>query len=182
MLPLLDVQSEWVMLCWCKVIPLKYGSALCGRAISVWHNLFVFYQSILQHEIGGISRLTLWRCWLHSCRMFILLAEYGLVHRGDCINRDMSFLLWSSFCMAESWARRLSLCLACKPFLGLCACTQTGRRCMSVVATGSLSLFTNRADRRSQISSLDSWCTTHVRKTHDVVHRYVLLVSNSDML
>ena len=28
-------------------------------------------------------------------------------------------------CMAESWARRLSLFLACKPFPGLCACTQT---------------------------------------------------------
>ena len=30
--------------------------------------------------------LTLWRCWLHRCWMFILLVEYGLVHRGDCIN------------------------------------------------------------------------------------------------
>ena len=58
---------------------------------------------------------------------------------------DMLFLFWSSFCMAESWARRLSLFLACKPFPGLCACTQTGRWCTSVVAIRSLSLFTNRA-------------------------------------
>ena len=94
----------------------------------------------------------------------------------------MLFLFWSSFCMAESWARRLSLCLACKPFPGLCACTQTGRWCVSVVAIRSLSLFTDRADRRSQISSLDSWCATRVSKTLDVVHRYALLVSNSDML
>ena len=36
-----------------------------------------------------ISWLTLWRCWLHSCRMFILLVEYGLVHRGDCINCEI---------------------------------------------------------------------------------------------
>ena len=39
---------------------------------------------------------------------------YGLVHRGDCINCEMSFLFRSSFCVAESWVRRLSLCLACK--------------------------------------------------------------------
>ena len=78
--------------------------------------------------------------------MFILLVEYiyGLVHRGDCINGDMLFLFWSGFCMAETWAHRLSLCSACKPFPGLCACTRT------VVAIRSLSLFTNRD------SSLDS--------------------------
>ena len=33
--------------------------------------------------------------------------------------------------------------------------------------------------RCSQISSLNSWCATRVSKTHDVVHRYALLVSNS---
>ena len=49
---------------------------------------------------------------------------------------DMLFLFWSGFCMAESWARRLSLNLACKPFPGLCACTRTGRRCASVVVIG----------------------------------------------
>ena len=181
MLPLFDVQLEPVMLCRCKVIPLKYGSfvrpcrSLCGRTYS-----FSFYWSNFLHETGGIFWLTLWRCWLHSCRMFILLGECGLVHRGDCI--DMLFLFWSGFYMAESWARRVSLCLACKPFLGLCACTRTGRWCASVVAIRSLSLFTNRADRRSQISSLNSWCATRVSKTLDVVHRYARLVSNSDML
>ena len=90
---------------------------------------------------------------------------------------DMSFLFWSGFCMAESWVCRLSLCLACKPFPGLCACTRTGRWCASVAAIRSLSLFTNRADRRSQISSLNSWCATRVSKTLGVVHRYALLVS-----
>ena len=35
--------------------------------------------------------LTLWRCWLHSCGMFSLLAEYGLVHRGDCINCEACY-------------------------------------------------------------------------------------------
>ena len=72
--------------------------------------------------------------------------------------------VWFGFCTAKSWARRLSLCLACKPFPGLCACTRTGRWCASVVAIRSLSLFTNRADRRSQINSLDSWCATRVSK------------------
>ena len=147
--------------------------------ISVQHNLFSTDLFFL-HEIGGTSRLTLWRCGLHSCWMFILLVEYGLVHWGDCINWDMSFLFWSGFCMAESWAIRLSLWLACKPFLGLCACTQTGWWCVSVVAVGTL--FTDWADRCSQISSLDSWCTTRISKTLDVVHRYALLVSKSDML
>ena len=93
---------------------------------------------------------------------------------------DMSFLFWSGFCMAESWVCRLSLCLACKPFPGLCACTQTSQWCTSGVVTRSLSLFTNWADRCSQISSLDFWCATRVSKTLDIVHRYPLLVSNSD--
>ena len=48
--------------------------------------------------------------------MFIWLIEYGLVPMDDCGLSDMSFLFWSGFCMAESWARRLSLSLACKPF------------------------------------------------------------------
>ena len=92
----------------------------------------------------------------------------SLVPRADCKLWDMLFLFWSGFCMAESWARRLSLCLACKPFPGLCACTWIGRWCASVVAIRSFSLFTNRADRRSQINSLDSWCATRVSKTLEV--------------
>ena len=51
----------------------------------------VSYRSMLLHEIGGISWLTLWRCWLHSCRMLRLLVEYGLVHRGDCINCETCY-------------------------------------------------------------------------------------------
>ena len=54
--------------------------------ISARHKVLVSYRSIFLHEIGGISRLTLWRRWLHSCRMLLLLVEYGLVHRADCIN------------------------------------------------------------------------------------------------
>ena len=125
-----------------------------------------------------IMALTLWRCWLHSCRMFILLVEYGLVHRGDCINCEtchfcFDSVLYGRVLGAQTFAR--------KPLPGLCACTRTGQWCTSVVAIRSLSLFTNRADRRSQMNSLDSWCTTHVSKTLDV-HRYALLVSNSNML
>ena len=116
-----------------------------------------------------------------TLEMFILCLSnvhfirlYGLVHRGDGKLWDMSFLFWSGFCMVESWACRLSLCLACNPFPGLCAWTWTGRWCASVVATRSLSLFTNPADRCSQFSSLHSWYTTCVSKTLDVVHGYML--------
>ena len=173
------------MLCRYKVIPLKvWVLCQCGRTDLCAAELIclVPYRSIFLYEIGGILWLTLWRCWLHSCRMFILLVEYGLVHRGDCINCETCYFCWSGFCMAESWARRLWLCLTCKPFPGLCACTRTGRWCASVVVIRSLSLFTNQADRRSLINSLDSWCATRISKTLDVVHRYALLVSNSDML
>ena len=142
----------------------------------------VSYRSMFLHEIGGISWLTLWRCWLHSCGMFILLVEYGLVHRGDCINCETCYFCFDLAFVWPSLGRADFHCLACKPFPGLCACTRTGRWCASVVATGSLSLFTNRAARRSQFNSLDSWCATRVSKTLDVVHRYALLVSNSDML
>ena len=104
----------------------------CGRADLCAAQLISFCRSMFLHEIGGRSWLTLWRCWLHSCRMFILLIEYGLVHKGWlCKLWDMLFLFWSGFCMAESWVCRLSLCLACKPFPGLCACTRTGRTCGS---------------------------------------------------
>jgi len=148
--------SVWVMLCQCKVIPLKYGSfvwpyrSLCNTIYLLPTYLF-FY--------GGISWLTPWRCWLHSCWMFILIVEYGLVHWGDCINCETHY-----FCF--------DLCLSCKPFLGVC--TQTGRWCMSVVATRSLYLFTDRADSCSQISSLDSWCTACLSKTLDLVQGYML--------
>ena len=171
------------MFCLSDALPLQsYPSkvwVLCqgGRAYLCTAQLMCFYRYIFLHEIGGILSLTLWRCWLHSCRMFILLVEYGLVLSKMW---DRVFLFWSGFCMAESWARRLSLCLACKPFPGLCACTRTGRWCASVVAAMSLSLYTNQADSRSQINSLDSWCATRVSKTLEVVYRYALLVSNSD--
>ena len=47
----------------------------------------------------------------------ILLVEYVLVPRADCKLWDMLFLFWSGFCMAESWARRLSLCWAFRVFV-----------------------------------------------------------------
>ena len=61
----------------------------CGRATQLI--CLVSYRSMFLHEIGGISWLTLGRCWLHSCRMFILLVQYGLVHRGDCINCETCY-------------------------------------------------------------------------------------------
>ena len=190
MLPLLDVQLEWCFAELNGYPSVGYGSfvrpcrSLCGITylfsflpiyFSTWNRWYISHRDT-QREC-----LTFWRCWLDSCRMFILLVEYGLVHRWLYKLWDMLllFLFWSGICMAESWTRRLSLCLACKPFQGLCACTRTGRRWTSVVAIRSLSLFTNRADRRSQINSLDSWCATRVSKTLDVVHWYGLLVSTA---
>ena len=131
----------------------------CGRAdpCAAYLICFVPYRSNFLHEIGGLLRLTLWRCWLHS---IVKCSFYSNVHFTSWIwfsaqgwlykLRDMLFLFWSGFCMAESWARRPSLCLACKPFPGLCACTRTGRWCASVVAIRFLSLFTKRADRRTR--------------------------------
>ena len=156
------------MLCRYKVIPLKvWVLCQCGRTDLCAAELIclVPYRSIFLYEIGGILWLTLWRCWLHSCRMFILLAEYGLVHRGDCINCETfrsfvrSFVRSFCFCLMSSDAKSIlgtiykvslfwiyhwdisvliRLCLACKPFPGLCACTRIGRRCASVVAIRSL--------------------------------------------
>ena len=40
----------------------------CGRAYLSVAQLICFYRSVFLHEIGGMSWLTLWRCWLHSCR------------------------------------------------------------------------------------------------------------------
>ena len=77
--------SVGVMLCRCKRLSLSRVWFLCATVqISVRHNYVsdhqVSYRSLFLHEICGILWLTLWRCWLHSCRMFILLVEYGLVH------------------------------------------------------------------------------------------------------
>ena len=56
-----------------QVIPLKY--VCCGRlcrSLCGITYLFQVYRSNFLHEIGGILWQTLWRCWLHSCRKFIL--------------------------------------------------------------------------------------------------------------
>ena len=112
--------SVWVMLCRCKVIPLKYGSF-----VSVAVQKTYLFSADLFFYMKSVVWLTLWICWLHSCRMFILLVEYGLVHRGDCINCETCYF---SFDPAFKWR------LACNPFPGLCACTRTGRWCASIVA------------------------------------------------
>ena len=163
--------------CHCWMFSLSDALLMQSYSSKVWFRLvwpcrsllgttcFFFNRSIFLHEIGGISWLTLWRCWLHSCRMFILLVEYGLGHRGVCINWDMSFLFWSGFRMTESWARRLSLCLACKPFPGLCACTRTkdykykdgsSRKALTYLLTGSL-LYTKWGSSGAQRSKRNSW-------------------------
>ena len=161
-LPMQNYPSKVWVLCQCGI---TYLFSFLPIYVSTWNRWY-------------IMAITLWRCWLHSCGMFSLLVEYGFSTKGWSYKLwDVLFLFWSPFCVAEFWARRLSLYLACKPFPGLCTCTRTGRWCASVVAIRSLSLFTNRADRRSQIISLDSWCATRVSKTLDVVHSRICSAS-----
>ena len=76
--------SVWVMLCRCKVIPLKVW-VLCQCGITYLFSFLPIYVSARNRW------LTLWRCWLHSCGMFSLLAECGLMHRGDCINCEACY-------------------------------------------------------------------------------------------
>ena len=83
--------------------------------------------------------------------MFILLVEYGLVHKGDCINCETCYFCFDP---AFVWPNLGRADFRVKAFPGLCACTRTGRCCASVVTIRSL--FTNRADRRSQLNSLNS--------------------------
>ena len=65
----------------------------CGRADLCAAQLICFYRSMFLHKIGGILWLTLWRCRLHSCRMFNLLAKYGLVHRGGVIVETVRYVV-----------------------------------------------------------------------------------------
>ena len=87
--------------------PSKVWFLCVAVQISVRHNLFVSFRSIFLHEIGGISWLTFRRCSLHICQMFILIAEYGFVHRGGCINCETRYLcvdpafVWSSLGRAD---------------------------------------------------------------------------------
>jgi len=98
--------------CWMFILsntsPMQsYPSKVWFLCVAVQSLLFVFYRSVFLYEIGGISWLTLWRCWLHSCRMFIIIVEYGLVHRGNCINcetRNFCFdpaFVWPSLGRAD---------------------------------------------------------------------------------
>ena len=60
--------------------------------------------------------------------MFILLVEYGLVHRGDCINCETCYFCFDPAFVSPSLGRADFhsgfKCLACKPFPGLCACPE----------------------------------------------------------
>ena len=110
---LLDQCWVWEMLCWCKIIPQKYGSFVWPCiSPAVRHN---FCRSIFLHEIGGISWLTmcLLKCCLHSCRMFLLIVEYGLVHRSDYQLWDtLISVLIRLLCGRVLRAQTFSLCLS----------------------------------------------------------------------
>ena len=86
-----------MLCCHCWMFSLSDALPMQSYPSKVWVlcqcgiTYLISFLPMFLHEIGGILWLTLWRCWLHSCRMFILLVEYGLVHRGDCINCERCY-------------------------------------------------------------------------------------------
>ena len=71
------------MFSWSDVLPMQsYPSKVWFRLVRPCRSLcgitylFSFLPIFFLHETGGILWLTLWRCWLHSCRMFILTGGY----------------------------------------------------------------------------------------------------------
>ena len=82
------------------------------------------------------------------------------------VNCETCYFCFDLACMAESWARRLSLYLACKPFPGLCACTRTGRWCASVVAIRPLSVHyepSRQAQPDQQLKPVLNWVNVSSR-------------------
>ena len=80
--------------CHCWVFSLSDALPMQSYSSKVWvlcqcGTTYLFpkiYFSTWNRWYIKLSWLTLWRCWLHRRWMFILLVEYGLVHRSDCIN------------------------------------------------------------------------------------------------
>jgi len=154
------------MLCQCKVIPLKYGSFVrVAVQISARHNLFDSYRSIF-----FCMKSVVYHGWhfedadFISCGMFMLTAEYGLVHRGDCINCETCYFCFDPAFVwlvnpLRVFVRVPKLAGDARQWwqLGLCLCSLT-----------------------EQTNAANSWSATRVSKTLHVVHRYALLVSNSD--
>ena len=99
-----------MLCCHCWMFNLSDALPIQSYPSKVWVLCLFSYRSMFLHEIGGISWLTLGRCWLHSCRMFILLVEYGVVHRGDCINCETCYFcfdpafVWPSLGRADFYS------------------------------------------------------------------------------
>ena len=88
--------------------------------------------------------------------MFILVVEYGLLHRGDCINCETCYFcfdpafVWPILGLADFHSAELV-----NPFrVFVRVPEQAGDERQCMVAIRSLSLFSNRADRRGQINKL----------------------------
>ena len=80
--------------------PSKVGFLCVAVQICVRDNLFPTDLFFRMKSVVYVSWLTLWSCSLHSCGMFVLTVEYGLVHRGDCMNCET---LYFSFDPAFVW-------------------------------------------------------------------------------
>ena len=85
-----------------QIYPSKVWFLCVAVRICARDSLHVFPTDLLfcMKSVVYVSWLTLWSCWLHSCRMFILSVEYGLVHRGHCMNCET---LYFSFDPAFVW-------------------------------------------------------------------------------
>ena len=98
-LPMQSYPSKVWVLCQCGRADLCAAQLICFLPIyfSTWNRWYIMANTL--------KMLTSWLSNIHLNGWI-----YGLVPSADCKLWDMLFLFWSSFCMAESWPRRLSLC------------------------------------------------------------------------
>ena len=117
------------MLCRCKVIHLKYGSFVwpCRSVRGTTYFLPIYFSAwnrwCTYHGWHTLELLTSLLSNVHFKRWIWFSAQGWLYEQWDTL-----FFFWFGFCMAGSWARRLSLCVALKSFPRIFVCTQTGRR------------------------------------------------------
>ena len=108
-LPMQSYPSKVWVLCQCGVTYLFNSLPIY---FSTWNRWYILW-------------LTLWRCWLHSCRMLHLLVEYGLVHRGDCINCETCYFCLIRLLYGRVLGAQTFTLLSLWWQLGLCLCSLT---------------------------------------------------------
>ena len=116
--------------------------------------------------------------------MFSLLVEYGLIHRGDCVNCETCYFCFDPAFVWPSLGRAdfHSFAQIVNPFRVFVRVPELAGDARQWWQLGlrSLSLFTNRA-ARSAACILDA-LPASVRRLTLFTTGYALLVSNSNML